>query len=157
MNKPHRCVQILILCLFFAFNSANANENNEGIKKAYECWVNAIATAKGDAAKVTRLYDKGGILVPTLSPSLHFNQKDQLTNYFKKLTLLPDISVTTHKLVTQNLGEYAVISGTYTFTYKDDLNETISVPARFTFVYKKAGSEWLIINHHSSMSPPAIE
>lgn len=157
MSKLHQMIRILVLCFVLTLPCAHASENKDDIKKAYDTWVHAIATAKGDAVKVTQLYDKEAILVPTLSPSLHFNQQDQLTNYFKKLTSLPDISVTTQKFVTQNLGDYAVISGKYTFSYKDDLNESISLPARFTFVYKKEGQDWLIVNHHSSISPPAIE
>lgn len=157
MHKSYLFVRILILSFFLAFSSAEAFAKEDGILQAYETWIKAIGTAKGDANQVTRLYDKEAILVPTLSPSLHFNSKDQLTNYFKKLTSLPDISVTTQKFVTQNLGDYAISSGKYIFTYKDDLNETISLHARFTFVYKKQGKEWLIVNHHSSLSPPAID
>ncbi len=95
--------------------------------------------------------------MPTLSPNIHFNQKNQFTTYFEKLTTLPDFSVNTQKIVTQVYGDFALSSGLYTFSYKDDIGELIKLPSRFTFVYQKQGENWLIINHHSSMSPPAID
>lgn len=45
--------------------------------------------------------------------------------------------------------ELAMHSGVYTFSLKGDTK----VQARFTFMYRWNGEQWLIIKHHSSQMP----
>lgn len=46
-------------------------------------------------------------------------------------------------------GDLAINSGLYTFTFADGS----TVAARFTFVYRRSGDRWQIIEHHSSRMP----
>ena len=44
-------------------------------------------------------------------------------------------------------------TGLYTFTYNSIEDTTVTVPARFTFVFELRKGKWLIVNHHSSQDP----
>nr|WP_248287236.1 nuclear transport factor 2 family protein [Massilia antarctica] len=46
-------------------------------------------------------------------------------------------------------------SGVYTFDVVKD-GKPAKVQARYTFVYKKLGKEWLILKHHSSAMPEQV-
>ena len=46
-------------------------------------------------------------------------------------------------------NDLAINSGIYTFKFADGS----SVKARFTYVYKQDGANWLITEHHSSQMP----
>ena len=47
----------------------------------------------------------------------------------------------------------ATDAGLYTFRFADGTK----VKARYSFSYKKIGSEWLITSHHSSAMPESVE
>ena len=49
-------------------------------------------------------------------------------------------------------GDMAINSGYYTFSYVKD-GETKTIPARYSFVYVKGTTGWLIVDHHSSAMP----
>jgi len=51
-------------------------------------------------------------------------------------------------------GDMAINTGSYTFSQVDDGKEVLR-PARFSFVYRKTGGKWLIVDHHSSAVPEA--
>jgi hypothetical protein len=53
-----------------------------------------------------------------------------------------------------DLGDAAVASGLYTFSYRKD-GQLVELPARYTFVYRKTPHGWAIIRHHSSALPEA--
>lgn len=150
-------VIFLLLTYFSTTSYAAQTMSIDPIEQTYQAWKTAMETAKGNASKVIALYSADAVLVPTLSPNLHFNQKNQFKKYFEKLTKLPGFSISTQKIVTHVYGNIAVSNGLYTFSYIDDIDEPVSIPARFTFVYQKQDAGWLIINHHSSSFPPAID
>ena len=49
-------------------------------------------------------------------------------------------------------GDIAITDGRYALSYMQE-GEEISIPARFTFVYKRVGSQWIIIDQHASQMP----
>jgi hypothetical protein len=49
-------------------------------------------------------------------------------------------------------GEMAVNSGTYTFSTVRD-SKPVTIPARFSFVYRNRNGRWMIVDHHSSAMP----
>ena len=50
-------------------------------------------------------------------------------------------------------GDTAIVSGAYTFSDVRDGVATNMRPARFTFVFRRDGNGWLIVDHHSSRVP----
>jgi uncharacterized protein (TIGR02246 family) len=119
--------------------------NTDKIRSLFDEWNEALKT--GDAKKVTNLYDTDAILLPTVSNKVRHNHKE-IEDYF--IHFLSNNPV--GKIVEANIRIFdslAINSGVYTFTFK---NET-SVSARFTFVYKRNGENWKIIEHHSSQMP----
>lgn len=139
------------------------------IKQAYEHWVTTVTTAKGNPAPVAELYTQDAVLIPTLSPKLHFNNRGDFNRYFEKFTALPGLEATTQTIHIELIDDkLAIASGLYTFYYEDDLGLNTAVPARFTFIFQKRDDKpnntfnntnhnrWLIINHHSSVLPVPI-
>lgn len=153
-NSLKSCLLILAFCLFSTTSIADEKTLKTEVADAYQAWCAAIATAKGDPSKIVKFYAPNAILMPTLSAKVLINHDGGLNDYFTHLTSYPNIQCKTDKLITQLHGNTAINSGLYTFSYTDkkgDLKETI--PARFTFVYKKYEGQWLIVKHHSSMLP----
>lgn len=149
-------VYLSILCSLFLFSIAIADTAKDAVKqqveKTYQDWCTTIGTAKGDGKEVVKFYADDGVLHPTLSDKMLINH-DQLTDYFNKLTSYPDINCTPKTMKTRVKSDnIAIISGTYTFSFTDN-GKTKKLPARFSFVFKKVGDNWLIADHHSSKMP----
>lgn len=145
----------LIALLFFLTSGVYAETDQAAVEKVYYSWCESIGKARGEAEKVVKYYAPGAILLPTLSPDILVNTQNGLNAYFTNLTSNPNIKCIPHKLITMMEGNIAINSGTYTFSYGEK-GETIIIPARFTFIYKKIGNDWKIITHHSSQLPNNI-
>lgn len=151
----------------YADDKTHSNDDGAHVKQAYENWIKQVTTAKGNAEAVLPLYADDAILLPTLSNEIYYNQKDAdnyMGDYFKKFTSLNNLSAQTNKLITRSYGDIAINSGLYTFSYTDNdgqdgaAGNTIMVPARFTFVYKKQeDGSYKIVEHHSSMLPASLD
>lgn len=111
----------------------------------FDEWNNALGT--GEPEKVAALYDTDAILLPTISNQVrdnHDTKVDYFTNFLKKGPV--------GKIDESNVrvfDDLAINSGIYTFTF----NDGSVVPARYTFVYRRTGGSWKIVEHHSSMMP----
>jgi uncharacterized protein (TIGR02246 family) len=136
--------------------AAGIAPDTDVVAEQYQAWLKAVSTARGDAVPMLKFYAPDAVLVATFSPTLLHNDKGELAGYFKKFTALPNISGTTQDLQTRVYGDFAINTGLYTFTYSTPDSEKVEVPARFTFVYRKVGSQWLIVDHHSSVVPIAL-
>jgi uncharacterized protein (TIGR02246 family) len=118
------------------------------ISTQLERWKIAVETHDPDA--VLALYAAEAVLLPTLSPKVS-HTGDEIRDYFvhflaKKPSCEPG---------EQNIriyGDIAVNSGLYSFLLMEEGVESL-VTARYTFVYKRFGDSWLIVEHHSSLSP----
>ena len=58
-------------------------------------------------------------------------------------------------IVEQNVrvyGDTAVNAGTYDFTIFPE-GKSRTVPARYSFTYRKKDGQWVIVEHHSSLKP----
>ena len=111
----------------------------------FDQWNHAVQT--GDPKKVTQLYEKDAILLPTISNQVRHNHKE-IENYFIQFQEnAPSGEINESNF--RNLGNISIHSGLYTFTFKDHSK----IQARYTFVYKWNGQDWKIIEHHSSQMP----
>ena len=95
--------------------------------------------------------DKEGILLPTVSPLVRHNHAE-IEDYFANFLKQHPFGTITESNI-RVYGDIAINSGLYTFELDDDKGGRVEVDARFTFVYKKEGDDWLILEHHSSVLP----
>ncbi len=120
------------------------------ILEAFEKWNDALQTK--DPQKVAQMYDeKDGILLPTVSPKVRHN-REEIADYFEHFLAKNPVG----RIDEANIriyGDIAINSGLYTFELDSEDGKRVDVPARFTFVYKKSGDEWVILEHHSSVLP----
>lgn len=144
---------ILLFCVFLSTTAWAANNPAADARAAYSAWCSSIGKAKGNAAEMVQYYAPHAILLPTLSPKILFNDSKKFSDYFAKLTSNKDIKCKTNKLLTEVQGDTVMNIGLYTFSYTDTSGKTVSLPSRFTFVYKNQDNHWLIIHHHSSLLP----
>jgi len=119
------------------------------VAAATDAWRAAIDAR--DPQAVSSLYDPQALLYATFQTRLDSPKK--ILSYFKHLTEKPELKVKFHRQDIRVFdGDAAINSGLYVFSYSED-GRTVSVPARYTFVYVKDGGDWKIINHHSSVDP----
>jgi uncharacterized protein (TIGR02246 family) len=121
--------------------------NEREILSNFDLWNEALQT--GQADKVVELYAPDAILLPTVSDRVRHNH-NEIKDYFEHF--LPKKPV--GKIDEANVrifGGIAINSGIYTFKFQIEPIQTVQ--ARFTYVYRKEGDKWLIIEHHSSVMP----
>ncbi|MFZ4126201.1 MAG: SgcJ/EcaC family oxidoreductase [Rickettsiales bacterium] len=142
-------LSMTILTTLIASAPAMAGERDE-LCAAFATWREALSSGK--AENVVQLYNSDAVLLATLADEPIINQKER-TAYFTKLTAKKNLKATVNKEFIRVLDEDdAVISGVYTFSF-DENGKSVSIPARYTFVYEKQYGEWRIVEHHSSKLP----
>ena len=115
------------------------------IAALFEEWNTALQT--GEPKNVTALYESNAILLPTISNQVRHNH-EEIEDYFIHFLAKGPKGVINESNI-RTLGNIAINSGIYTFTFSDGN----SVQARFTYVYRWNGQRWLIVEHHSSALP----
>lgn len=122
------------------------NVTEQTIASLFDRWNESLQT--GDPKKVVANYAERSILLPTVSntPRLTPAEKEDYFTHF--LQSKPSGVIDLRQIDIS--GEIAVDSGLYTFTLAAK-GETVK--ARYSFVYKWDGAQWLIISHHSSAMP----
>ena len=115
------------------------------ILSLFAAWNAALQT--GDPGRIAALYAADAILLPTISNEVR-QDLAEIRDYFEQLVGMVSGAVIDETNV-RVFGDLAINSGLYTFTLADGS----TVPARFTFVYRRSGDRWQIIEHHSSRMP----
>lgn len=111
----------------------------------FDKWNNALQTR--DPAQMTALYANDAILLPTISNQICHNH-EEIRNYFELFLQKKPKGVINESNI-RIFDELAINSGIYTISCEDNTH----LKARFTFLYKWNGKQWLIIEHHSSKMP----
>ena len=148
-----RCLILLGLLVTCVTSFARTDNTENNIANTYQNWCDAVGSSKGNPDNMVKFYAPNAILIPTLSPKILINRKHGLDAYFVAFTGKKDIQCKTNKIMIQSYGDISISNGLYTFTYTDKNGNQETLPARFTFVYKKYGDNWLIVSHHSSLVP----
>ncbi|WP_421726007.1 SgcJ/EcaC family oxidoreductase [Bauldia sp.] len=119
---------------------------DETIAALFDRWNESLKT--GDPRKVVANYAERSILLPTVSntPRLTPAEKE---DYFTHFLQSEPTGVVDLRQIDIS-GDIAVDSGLCTFTFAAK-GETVK--ARYSFVYRWDGENWLIISHHSSVMP----
>ena len=122
------------------------NVTDQTIAALFDRWNESLQT--GDPKKVIANYAECSILLPTLSntPRLTSAEKEDYFTHFLKNKPTGAIDMRHIDIA----GDVAVDSGLYSFSMGAS-GETVK--ARYSFVYKWDGQQWLIISHHSSAMP----
>jgi hypothetical protein len=115
------------------------------IPNIVQSWANSIANR--NAKTQTSFYSKDALLLATYEPILI--GQEEIYNYFIDLLSKKNIRCIIRENYSINNLEMIVASGLYTFSFEDDDNETINIPARYTFIIYRNR----IIDHHSSEEP----
>ncbi|WP_174292752.1 SgcJ/EcaC family oxidoreductase [Sphingomonas bacterium] len=118
------------------------------IESLFDDWNGALQTRDPD--RVAALYADDAILLPTLSNQVR-RDRTAIVNYFVGFLKKQPRGVLTQSNV-RVFGEIAINSGLYVFTLTDG-GVASEAPCRFTFVYRREGDGWKIIEHHSSQMP----
>ncbi len=121
----------------------------EEILGLFDDWDQALRSGAPD--RVAGLYAADAILVPTLSDRLRRNRAE-VKDYYE-LLVRQGISASAVEHNVRVYGDVAVNSGVYAVTLARSGGTPEVMRARFTFVYRRSGGRWLIVEHHSSRMP----
>ena len=133
----------LLLCLL-TLNVVHAAPIDE-VRAAGKLWIEGIS--KGDPDYMVSLYDEHAILHGTVSPVLREGHA-LIREYFAALTSPPTMKFVEPQHI-RIFGDVAVNTG----NYETKIGTNAPVKLRYSFVYHKVGSKWLIVDHHSSRMP----
>lgn len=128
---------------------SDTSKDVKEVQDVFNTWLQAVSTGTPDA--VETLYMDNAVLLPTLSPVI-CDDPAKRHAYFTAFTANENLKGKIDELHTRVMGDVAVNSGHYTFTFKKD-GKDVSAAARFTYVYKKTALGWMIVEHHSSLQP----
>ncbi len=112
-------------------------------------WLGAVT--EKDHEKVVSCYEPDAILLGTVSPTVRQGH-EAIGDYFEHFLDQESVAVEVTEQINREAGELLVSSGLYTFRIKKG-EETRTIPARFTFVFRKTDDDWKIVEHHSSRAP----
>ena len=138
-----------VACLFLLSGFAVAGPK-EDVAAASMKW--AAALGEDDPDKVLPFYASDAVLWGTISPTMRSDPaalREYFVNAFKAL---PELKVAFGDQLIRVYGDTAVNTGYYTFSFVKE-GERKTLPARYSFTYVKQGSNWMIVDHHSSAMP----
>lgn len=138
-----KSLYLLLLCSL-TMNAALAAPEDD-VRAAGQKWVSGIS--KGDPDYMVSLYADDAILHGTISPVLREGHA-LIREYFAALSSPPTMNFVEPQHI-RVYGDVAVNTG----NYETRIGNNPPVKLRYSFVYHKVGSEWLIIDHHSSRMP----
>lgn len=125
-------------------------EDLHDVTAATQRWIQAFNA--GDAARICALYHPEAVLWGTTAPSMITTPQGMRAYFDGHCTAESPPSIS---LGTQRVRVYAgtaINSGSYTLHALVGGRQR-ALPARFSFTYCKVGSDWLIVDHHSSFVP----
>jgi len=143
---------VVLVVLLSACATSNvggrAGDKNE-VTAATAAWRTAYDSR--DPARITGMYDSDAVLWGTSSKTVAADPA-AIADYFKDAGKRPNARVTFGEQHIRVYGDLAVNTGYYTFSDIRD-GKPVSVPARFTMVFRNRDGRWLIVAHHSSRVP----
>ena len=118
------------------------------IAALFDRWNAALQTL--DPKAVAALYAPDAVLLPTVSNQVR-RTPAEIEDYFVRfLQKRPRGTILQANI--RIFGDLAIDSGVYAFDLTTEEGDT-PVLCRYTFVYRRDGDDWRIIEHHSSFMP----
>ena len=140
---------LLAATLLGLFVSRSFATPADDIAATTRAWVDAFNTREPE--RILALYADDAVFWGTTSATLR-DTPAEIREYFITSPQRPHVRVAIDEQRIRVHGDIALNTGAYTFTNKVDGQPTKN-QARFTFVYRRVGDRWLIIDHHSSALP----
>lgn len=117
------------------------------VRAATEAWISTFNAS--DLPGMSALYDAQAHLWGTTSPVLIASSQG-IAGYFSAVfALQPAPGMVLNDVRVRLYGDTAISTGGYTLALGAAAQRR-SIPARFSFVYRRTGGRWLIVDHHSS-------
>lgn len=145
-------VMLLAACMLASTQAARRKPTaKEEVAATTAAWVAALNSR--EPARITALYDPKAVFWGTTAKTIRATPA-AVAEYFKTAPQRPTVRCTLGEQHIRIFGEVAINSGYYTFSEVRD-GKPVTTPARFTFVFRKRGQNWMIVDHHSSRMPDA--
>ncbi|MDN3296600.1 SgcJ/EcaC family oxidoreductase [Streptomyces ficellus] len=136
-----------------ASSDAGARPTKKQIAALFDGWNKALQS--GDAETVAARYAKDAVLLPTASPQIR-TDRAAIIDYFEHFQDNKPRGEKIRSVINVLDQNSAIDTGLYRFHFTDaKTGEERTVEARYTYAYEKRNGTWLIVNHHSSVLPPA--
>jgi uncharacterized protein (TIGR02246 family) len=125
-------------------------EDLREVAAATQRWIQAFNA--GEAAGICALYHPEAVLWGTTAPAL-ITTPQGLRQYFEgHCAVAPPPTIRLDAQQIRVYADMAINSGSYTL-HTGGQGQQRALPARFSFTYCRVGSDWLIVDHHSSFVP----
>jgi uncharacterized protein (TIGR02246 family) len=147
MQKYFTTAWFVLLMLAGAPVNAEETADEAKVAAATRQWIETFNTR--DAARITALYAPDAVLWGTVSQTIRTTHDEILEYFIDSSKKRPDLRMFLGEYHVQLLGDLATNSGYYTSRNPVDGKEVV-IPMRFTFMYRREGDNWVIVNHHSS-------
>ena len=115
-----------------------------------QAWVEAFNSR--DPRRIVALYAPDAVFWGTTAKAIA-TTPESIWAYFKDAGQRPWTRVIIDAQHERVYGDIAIVSGAYTFSDVRDGVASNVRPARFTFVFRRDGGRWAIVDHHSSRVP----
>lgn len=116
------------------------------IAALFDRWNQSLQS--GEAQKVVANYAEQSLLLPTFSDKPRITREEKMEYFEHFLKNQPSGKIAMRQIQVDR--DMAVDTGLYTFHLAKTGED---VRARYSFTYRRYGSQWLIISHHSSAMP----
>lgn len=141
---------LLIFCLAISGGSQRSESSTkDDVAKATAAWAEALNSR--DPKRITATYDPEAVFWGTTAKKISVTPAE-IAEYFSTSPQRPNTRVTIGEQHIRIYGDIAINSGYYNFSDLRDGKPVVN-PSRFTFVFKRRGDKWMIIDHHSSRMP----
>ena len=125
-------------------------ESGAAVEEGIRRWVQSFNHA--DLEGLLSLYGERAMLVPTTQPEPLTGIAELRVYFDRVMSRRPRLHARLHEPLAVRLhGEWALCSGCYDFS--EGAADTVWLPARFSFCWRREGKAWLILDHHSSFAP----
>jgi uncharacterized protein (TIGR02246 family) len=149
-----RAVLLMLCALAFAPGRPSLSAQTPADRRTpavtLQAWVEAFNSR--DPMRIVALYAPDAVFWGTTAKTIA-TTPESVWAYFKDAGQRPWTRVTIDAQYERVYNDTAIVSGAYTFS---DVRDGVAAnvrPARFTFVFRRDGSRWLIVDHHSSRVP----
>lgn len=144
----------IIVALLLAIGRGNTQpappSETTSVAAATAAWVEAFNSR--DPKRIVALYAPDAVFWGTTAKAIA-TTPDAIWDYFKDAGQRPWTRVAIDAQHPRVYGSIAIVSGSYTFSDVRAGVATNARPARFTFVFRRDGDRWLLVEHHSSRVP----
>lgn len=145
-SSTSTCIRTCLLAVALLGSTFSWAASEDEVRATAQAWVEGIG--KGDADYMVSLYDKDAILHGTVSPVLR-QGAELIREYFAATVANPPTMAFVEPMHIRVFGDTAVNTGNYVTRF--GTNDPLTL--RYSFVYRKVGDKWLIVDHHSSRMP----